>query len=245
MKFHFLGTTGYHPNERRQTACMMIPELGVIFDAGTGLFRARGLIQTRTLNIFMSHVHLDHSVGLTFLYDVLHEKKVDQVNVHVAADKIDAIKNHLFSKELFPVAPNFELVPLAPSVEVSGARIDSTDLEHPGGSNGFRVTVDGSSLAYITDTTAKLDPSYLEFIRSVDVLVHECYFPDGFESQAQLTGHSCLTSVAQVAAQANAKALYLVHINPLNESSEPFDLSTVESIYPTIIVASDKSTVDF
>ena len=245
MKFHFLGTTGYHPNERRQTACMMIPELGIIFDAGTGLFRARRLIQTQTLDIFMSHVHLDHSVGLTFLYDVLQEKKVDQVNVHVAANKIDAVKNHLFSNELFPVAPNFELVPLAASVEILGARIDSTDLEHPGGSHGFRVTVNGSSLAYITDTTAKLDSSYLEFIRFVDVLVHECYFPDGCESQAQLTGHSCLTPVAQLAAQAHAKALYLVHINPLNESSEPFDLSTVESIYPNIIVASDQSTVDF
>ena len=55
---------------------MMIPELGLIFDAGTGMFRVRDLIQTKTLDIFMSHVHLDHSVGLTFLYDVLHQKEM-------------------------------------------------------------------------------------------------------------------------------------------------------------------------
>ena len=59
VKLHFLGTTGYHPNNQRQTACMMLPEIGVILDAGTGIFRARDLIQTDHLDIFLSHVHLD------------------------------------------------------------------------------------------------------------------------------------------------------------------------------------------
>ena len=30
MKLVLLGTTGYHPNDRRQTACMMLPEIGVV-----------------------------------------------------------------------------------------------------------------------------------------------------------------------------------------------------------------------
>ena len=67
MRLHFLGTAGYHPNRRRDTACLMIPEAGILLDAGTGIFRARDLIGTPTLDIFLSHVHLDHSVGLTFL----------------------------------------------------------------------------------------------------------------------------------------------------------------------------------
>ena len=92
---------------------MMIPELGIIFDAGTGMFRARDLIQTKTLDIFMSHAHLDHSVGLTFLYDVLNEKTMERVTVHVAQEKIKAIENHLFASALFPVGPNFELVPVS------------------------------------------------------------------------------------------------------------------------------------
>ena len=83
MKLHFLGTTGYHPNNQRQTACLMLPELGIIFDAGTGIFRARDLIQTDTLDIFLTHIHLDHCVGLTFLYDVLYQKEMRRVTVHV------------------------------------------------------------------------------------------------------------------------------------------------------------------
>ena len=244
MKFHFLGTTGYHPSERRQTACMMIPELGVIFDAGTGMFRVRDLIRTKTLDIFMSHVHLDHSVGLTFLYDVLHQKDMDRVTVHVAQDKIEAIRSHLFNVDLFPVGPNFEIVPLKPSVKIAEASVDSIAIDHPGGSHGFRIAIGGKKLAYITDTTATADADYIDFVRDVDVLVHECYFADGFEDQAKLTGHSCLTPVAQVAAASGAVAMYLVHINPLNEDENPLDLDSVKSIYAPITVAADKMVIE-
>ena len=223
---------------------MMIPELGIIFDAGTGMFRVRDLIQTKTLDIFMSHVHLDHSIGLTFLYDILHQKDMERVTVHVAQNKIDTIKNHLYATDLFPVGPNFELVPLESSVEVAGTTIDSIAMEHPGGSHGFRMTVGKKTLAYITDTTAAPDADHIEFIRDVDVLVHECYFPDGFEDQAKLTGHSCLTPVAQVAAAANAGAMYLVHINPLNDAEQPLDLDSVKEIYAPITVATDKMSID-
>ena len=244
MKFHFLGTTGYHPNEQRQTACMMIPELGIIFDAGTGMFRARDLIQTKTLDIFMSHVHLDHSVGLTFLYDVLNQKTVERVTVHVAQEKIEAIEKHLFASALFPVGPNFELVPLKSSVKIGDATIDSIAMDHPGGSHGFRFSGGQKTLAYITDTTAAPGADYIDFIKDVDVLVHECYFADGFEDQAKLTGHSCLTPVAQVASAANAGAMYLVHINPLNGDEQPLDLDSVKAIYAPITVATDKMSIN-
>jgi len=240
VNLHFLGTTGYHPNEHRHTACMMIPEKGIIFDAGTGMFRVRDLIQTDTLDIFLSHVHLDHSIGLTFLYDVLFEKDLSRVTVHVAEDKISAIRDHLYSQALFPVEPNYEILPIKPRVLVDGLEIKSLTLDHPGGSHGFVVTHDGGSLAYITDTTAEENADYIQHIKKVDVLVHECYFPDGWEEKAKLTGHSCLTPVAEVAAAADVGRLLLVHINPLNESKEPLDLKTVEEIFANTEVAKDR-----
>ena len=50
-----LGTTGYHPSERRHTACMMLPEIGVVLDAGTAMFRVRQHLATPTLDIFLTH----------------------------------------------------------------------------------------------------------------------------------------------------------------------------------------------
>ena len=56
----FLGTAGYHPSETRHTSCLMLPEVGVVLDAGSGMFRVRDLLTTKTLDIFLSHAHLDH-----------------------------------------------------------------------------------------------------------------------------------------------------------------------------------------
>ena len=60
MKIVLLGTGGYHPNERRHTACVMLPELGLIFDAGSSFFRVPARLRTRDLDIFLTHAHLDH-----------------------------------------------------------------------------------------------------------------------------------------------------------------------------------------
>lgn len=207
------------------------------------MFRVRDLIQTDTLDIFLSHVHLDHSIGLTFLYDVLFEKNLSRVTVHVAEEKMSAIRDHLYSQALFPVEPNYEIVPIQPTVSTGDLQIKSFELEHPGGSHGFVVTGGNQSFAYVTDTTAKPDADYLPHVKGVDVLVHECYFADGWEDKAQLTGHSCLTPVAQVAAAAGAGRLILVHINPLDESQHPLDLESVKSIFAHIEVAEDRMTL--
>ena len=247
MKLHFLGTTGYHPNNHRQTACLMLPEIGVILDAGTGIFRARDLIQTDTLDIFLSHIHLDHSIGLTFLYDVLHGKNLNRVTVHVAEDKIETIRQHLYSKLLFPVEPNFELRPLTvdgPTELADGSQLRAFPVPHPGGVHAFRLDWPDRSLAYVTDTTAVTSADYVTEIREVGTLIHECYFPDGWEDKAELTGHSCLTPVAEVARAAGAGQLYLVHINPLDESKSPLDLESVSSIFPQVHVASDQLVIE-
>ena len=81
MQLHCLGTAGYHPNEHRHTSCYFLPESGIVLDAGTGLFRLAGLIQTSTLDILLSHAHLDHVAGLTFLLDVLFRRPVDEVRI--------------------------------------------------------------------------------------------------------------------------------------------------------------------
>ncbi len=246
MKIHFLGTTGYHPNNRRHTACLMIPELGLVFDAGTGIFRARPLVETSTIDILMSHIHLDHSVGLTFLLDVLYEKEVD-VCVHMDESKVDVLRDHLYHELLFPVKPDYEFKGLVNDqwqTLASGARYQAFVLNHPGGSHGFLLEHNAKTIAYVTDTTATADADYIDKIQNVDLLIHECYFPDGYEELAKLTGHSCLTPVAEVAAKSNAKSLVLVHINPLNESDQPLDLESIHSIYRDVQVAEDHLVIE-
>ncbi len=246
MKLLLLGTTGYHPNDRRQTACMMLPELGVVFDAGSAMYRAREHLSTDTLDIFLSHAHLDHIVGLTYMFDVIGQRPMKRVTVHGELEKLSAVREHLFSELLFPVDPPFDMQPIAKKTKLTdGSLLTHFPLRHPGGSIGFRVDWPDRSMAYVTDTVAAPDVDYIEKIRGVDVLIHECYFGDESPEQAELTGHSCLTPVAQVAAAAEVGRVVLVHINPLVRSDKEIKLDVARSIFPNTEIGTDRMEIDF
>lgn len=254
MKLVVLGSAGYHPNEIRQTTCVVIPELGIVFDAGTAFHRLPDFLQTGSLDIFLSHAHLDHVIGLTYLLSVEHRYKLDTVRVHGDASKLDAIRKHLFAESLFPVEPTYTEVPLVEgsTIEVNSpnsgsAQITWTKLEHPGSSVGYRVDLPDKSLAFITDTTATSDAAYIEFIRGVDLLVHECNFSDGAEELAAKTGHSCLSPVAEVAKQAEVGGLVLIHFDPLrgNLAADAEAIQRAESIFSPIVHAEDCMEIEF
>jgi len=246
MKLHFLGTAGYHPSETRHTSCLMLPEVGVVLDAGSGMFRVRERLATDTLDIFLSHVHLDHVWGVSFLFDILYGKKMAGVRIHAEAEKLAALQTHLLAEILFPAQLPFEPRPLDGPVPLrDGGRLTHFPLDHPGGTVGFRLEWPGHSMAYITDTTARADAPYVKQVRGVDLLVHECNFPDGSEEWAEKTGHSCLKSVLELAKAAGVKRLVLTHIDPLIADDDPLRLAESRHLFPRTEIAQDLMEVEF
>ena len=246
MKLVLLGTAGYHPNDRRQTACFMIPELGIILDAGTAMYRVRERIATTELDIFLSHAHLDHVMGLTCLLNVLEDKPVKRVTIHGAEEKLRAVKEHVFAEPIFPIKPHYEFRPLSGEVELSGGgRLKYFPLAHPGGALGFRLDWPDRSLAYVTDTTASIEAGYVESIQGVDVLLHESYLPDSKREWAAKMGHSYASAVAEVARHAGAGRLILVHVDPLSTGFDPVGISAARNIFPATEVGTDLMEVEF
>lgn len=246
MKLILLGTTGYHPNDRRHTACMLLPECGLMLDAGTAVFRAAEYLTLPELDIFLTHAHIDHVVGLTYLHSVNREHPLDRITVHALPDNLRAVEEHLFADALFPTPPPFERQPLEESFALcDGGKLTHFPLEHQGGSVGYRIDWPERSMAYVTDTTADPAAAYVEKLEGVDLLIHECYYSDEHTELAEKFGHSSTTKVAEVARRAGVGFLVLVHLNPLSMADDPIGLDTAKAIFPNTILGEDRMELEF
>lgn len=245
MKLHCLGTAGYHPNHSRHTSCYALPDIPLVLDAGTGFFRLKALLEQRSngpseqsketpseLHILISHAHLDHIVGLTYVYCLYQLLPLSNIHVYGSRQAIEAIQTHLFSDALFPIVPPLQWHPLedlgprfsisvpvaipalAPPRRNQTVQIEWFPLPHPGGSTGYRIDFQGMSFAYITDTTSRLESEYWRRIQGVDWLLHECNFSDEFQDFAEQTGHSWVSAVIAGASAAHVKNLILTHFDP-------------------------------
>jgi ribonuclease Z len=245
MKIVLLGTGGYFPTNQRHTACMMLPEIGVVLDAGTGMSRMPKYLSTDRLDIFLTHAHLDHIAGLTYLVNTLPTDVLRHTTVHGEAAKLAAIRDHLFAELIFPVKPTFNFAPLAGPCPLSdGGTLTYFPLRHPGGSVGYRLDWPDRSMAYVTDTTAAADADYITAILGVDLLLHEAHFPQNVDSLPAITGHSWLESVAEVAAAANVGRLVLIHADPLIDHTA-YNLTAAQSIFKNLEFGADAMELTF
>jgi ribonuclease BN (tRNA processing enzyme) len=166
-----------------------------------------------------------------------------KARVHVAPEVLDGIppyfRHHRDNKY-------FEFVSLKATEEfMGGSRLTSFPVDHTVTCFGFRLDKPGGSLAYVTDTYGEPDASYLEKIRGVDVLLHECACPDDDPEFARRVGHSHITPVAQLAAEAQVGRLILIHLSTMRpETGEP-ELDRALPIFPRTEVAFDRMEIEF
>lgn len=245
-RIHLLGTGGYHPTEDRHTLCLMLPEDGLVLDAGTGFFRARELLAGPRLDILLSHAHLDHCCGLTYLLDLLWGRTMESVTLHSASEYLDTVRSLLFQSPMFPLPFDHECHAIDGPFQIGPWRIRSRRQNHPGGSLGFRLEGTGGTFAFITDTTADPDDAEaVAFVRGVDLLFHECYFPDEFGDLARRSGHSTASGVGRLARIADVGQLVLLHSNPLATGADLAKLeASVKNLFPNTSLARDGMIVD-
>jgi ribonuclease Z len=250
MRLNCLGTVGYHPNADRHTSCYFLPESGILLDAGTGIFRLSPLIQTDTLDVLLSHAHLDHSFGLTFLLDTLFQRPVKTLRIWGEKEKIDTIRKHLFAELLFPatLSAEWRSIDGLASFDIGGAKVTWQPQEHPGGSVAYRLdwTKQKKSLVYASDTIGDTSETSNAWKASTDLLMHECYFRDGAEQWALKTGHCWTSKLIEVAKGCAPKKLLVTHVNPIEESDDPVDLARIRAeLSCPVVLAQDGLSLEF
>ncbi len=227
-----LGTNGFIPTHGRQTMSFLVVGEGqaLLLDAGSGAGRLLAAsLQTRLrdvarLDILLTHYHLDHVIGLSYLGAFWRGR---EVRLHaprrplVDADPEEAFAR-LLGPPLFPVklhelALKIEVVPYAgTSLTIGALALRLRRQNHPGGSVGVRI---GDQLVYCTDTIA--DDATIAFARGAGTLLHEVWLTDA-EAAAGVPayGHSAVSGVAGLARAAGVRRLMPIHHHPARTRSD-------------------------
>ena len=210
----------------------------LVLDAGTGIREIADALPSalRRLDIFLSHLHMDHIQGLGFFAPMF----TPSLEVHLwgppsATLDLRRRLTRYLSPPLFPVRlrdlSSHVALHNAPDrpVRIGGLEVTAAEVIHPGPTVGYRIRENGVSMAYIPDHEPALGngsfpdgPSWTsghELAKGVDLLVHDVqYFPDERASRVGW-GHSSTLDAAAFARQAGVMRLACFHHDPAHDDA--------------------------
>jgi phosphoribosyl 1,2-cyclic phosphodiesterase len=103
---------------------------------------------------------------------------------------------------------------------IGKAEVMAREIPHLGRTFGYRVTVDGVSVAYMSDHQQPIDgsnriaDSVLELADGADLLIHDAQFTSDEFSLKRNWGHCTIEYAAWVAKEAGVRRLALFHHDP-------------------------------
>jgi ribonuclease BN (tRNA processing enzyme) len=225
VRLEILGSGGWIPTGRRETCCYVVRRGSevLIIDAGTGLRRLLerpDLIEEATaVNIVLSHFHLDHVVGLSYLpaLDLPETVALWGPGRELYGASTQEILERLLGSPFFPAglaSIASEVIELGEgSLSCGGFAVRTRRQQrHSEPTLAFRIE---DAITYCTDTA--FDPGNVEFSRHSRLLLHEAWY--GAANTDDLI-HSAAGEAARIAHEAGAGQLVLIHVNPLLESEE-------------------------
>lgn len=225
-----LGTNGFFPTGGRQTMTFLLFEedRAILLDAGTGTSRLLDerirprLLGHDRLEILLTHYHLDHVVGLSYLPAVW---QAGSVRIHAPGpplvDGDPRVLDRLVGPPLFPKGLDdlpfpVEISPYsAETLHLAGTPTRFRRQDHSGGSVGVRR----GSFAYCTD--CRVDEATVPFVEGVDLLLHEVWVTEGEAAAGDpREGHSTVEEVAEVVRAAGVARLLPIHHRPGRSDEE-------------------------
>ncbi len=248
------------------TPCLEVRVGGqrLIFDAGTGIrLLGQQLAQAQPVvgHIFFSHSHWDHIQGFPFFSPAFVPGNRFDIYGGMMPDSpsIEQRLNHQMMDPNFPVPLNimaadlyFHNLPAGEVLQLGEVQVEIGQLNHPGGAYGYRVSWQGRSIAYITDTEHRpqqLDANVLKLIDRADLFIYDCTYTDAEYHDLKTSkvgwGHSTWQEGVRLATAAQAQELVIFHHDPSHDD-EFMDQVGQEAaqLFPRVTVAQEGMVFD-
>lgn len=228
----------------------------MIFDGGSGLRPlGKALVahgRPLDLDLFYSHTHLDHIVGLPFFapaYSAGNRIRVWAGHLKPAGSDIKSVLSQMMSAPLFPIPIDLLTARLdfrdfsagETLTPHSNVKLVTAPLNHPDGATGYRVECAGKAVAYITDTehhAGRSDPEVLKLMQNADIAIYDSTYTDEEYPAHRQWGHSTWEEGVRLAKIAHVKRLVIFHHDP-SHSDDIMDQIAADAAkaYPGTIVA--------
>jgi phosphoribosyl 1,2-cyclic phosphodiesterase len=204
----------------------------MIFDGGSGLRPLGNALvaggRPVDLDLFYSHTHLDHIVGLPFFapaYSAGNRIRIWAGHLQPAGSDIRSVLEKMMSAPLFPIpidilTARLDFQDFAAGETLtprSGVKLVTAPLNHPNGATGYRLEFAGKSVAYITDTehhAGKSDPEVLKLMHRADVAIYDSSYTDEEYPAHRHWGHSTWEEGVRLAKKAQVKQFVIFHHDP-------------------------------
>ena len=220
------------------TSCVAIDIEGqapIVLDLGTGVRlwgESQPLDGSFAATALVSHFHFDHVQGLPFLAAADRTgARFDIFGPGQSGHDVADLCRGFIKPPYFPVALDqlrgaygtYDV--WSTEFAVGRARVMVRPVPHVGLTVGYRIDVDGQSVAYIPDhqapfTLDSIADSVLDLCSGVDLLIHDAQYTSADWEAKGHWGHCTMSYALEVAATAGAKALALFHHDPARSDNE-------------------------
>ncbi|MBE9196572.1 MBL fold metallo-hydrolase [Synechocystis sp. LEGE 06083] len=243
------------------TTCveMAIGQERLIFDAGTGIkmlgdsLSGKGAVSA---HIFFTHSHWDHIQGFPFFAPAFRPGNFFRVYGVPTPDGM-TIEQRLHEQMLHPNFPvplqtmqgivAFYDLEVGEDIVIDDIKLQTRPLNHPGEAMGYRMTWQGITVAFITDTEHlpdRLDGNVLALAQDADVLIIDATYTDEEYYDRQVSkvgwGHSTWQEAVKVAQAAGVRQLILFHHDPgHNDSMLDGILNQAKQQFPATAIAKE------